>query len=357
MTPQRVAYVVNVFPKVSETFIARELAELRRRGIEVRILSLRLPSEELRHGVVEASGLIERTVYDDRQFADELRRFAPELIHAHFATQPTATARKLAAALEVPFTFTAHRYDIYARPPADFADRVEAAAAVVTVAEANACYIEQTFGVPRESLRVIPSGVDTELFRPGGDPASPPHIVCVARLHPAKNHGLLLEACAQLRDRGAQFRCVLVGDGKSRQQVQENRSRLSLEPLVTMVGAAEETEVLAWWKQAAVGVLASDGEGFPVSLMEAAACGVPAVATAVGGVPELIEDGVTGLVVPPRDVGSLVAALERLLGDPYLRTEMGQAARRRAEECFSLTVQVERLLDVWADVLARWEGP
>jgi glycosyltransferase involved in cell wall biosynthesis len=176
MTVRRVAYVVNVFPKLSETFIAGELAELRRRGVEVRILSLRRPGEGLRHGVVARAGLEERTAYEPSEFPAVLRAFRPDLLHAHFATEPAAAARELAAGLGVPFTFTAHGYDVYRRPPADFADRAKAAAALVTVSDANARHIGATFGVPAGHIRVIPCGVDTELFRPAGPPLdSPPN--------------------------------------------------------------------------------------------------------------------------------------------------------------------------------------
>src|SRR2546422_11214590 len=93
----------------------------------------------------------------------------------------------------------------------------------------------------------------------------------------------------------------------------------------------------------------------PVSLMEAAACGVPAVAPAVGGIPELVDDGVTGLLVPVGDTQALAAALEQLLRNPELAARMGMAARRRVEERFSLMGQVDRLLALWA-VLERVGG-
>ena len=362
MIPRRVAYVVNVFPKLSETFITNELAELCRRGVEVRILSLRQPDEELRHEIVAGAGLAERTVYDSREFLPVLQEFRPELLHAHFATKPTATARALAAKLGVPFIFTAHRYDIYARPPEDFADRAAAAAAVVTVSEANVRYIVNTFGVPAAHIRLIPCGVDTERFRPpdqrraeGGGPAEPPHIVCVARLNPFKNQQLLLEACARLQARGVQFRCVLVGDGPSRDELNRARARLGLQRVVELVGAAKQTEVLAWWRRAAIAVLTSNSEGMPVSLMEAAACGVPAVATAVGGVPELIEDGVTGFLTASGDADALAGALERLLCGPDLVARFGAAARRRVVEHFSLTRQVDRLLALWRSLVDEVE--
>src|SRR3989442_4260243 len=116
MSIRRVAYVVNTFPKLSETFIANELAELRRRGVEVLILSLRPPLERLQHEIVAEAGLVERTVHDPAGFSGALRAFAPDVVHAHFATEPAAAACELAGELRVPFTVTAHGHDIYRRP-------------------------------------------------------------------------------------------------------------------------------------------------------------------------------------------------------------------------------------------------
>jgi len=350
MTPCRIGYVVGVFPKLSETFIANEIAELCRRGLEVRILSLRTPAEELRHEIVKQTGLAERTVYDAKRFPAVLREFKPDLLHAHFATKATAVARELAAEFKIPFTFTAHRYDIYDRPPADFAERASAAVAVITVSDANRNYIVKNFGVPPEKISVIPCGVDTAMFQPNGERLQPPHIVCVARMAAVKNQGLLLEACARLRADGLNFRCVLVGDGPCRDDLADLREQLALTDFVQMVGAAEQGEVLAWWQRATIGVLTSSSEGMPVSLMEAGACGVPTVATAVGGVPELIENGVTGFVIPTGDASALAHALKRLLMDPVLAMKLGEAARRRVREWFSLGQQADRLLALWSAV-------
>jgi hypothetical protein len=153
MTLRRIAYVVNVFPKLSETFIAGELAELQRRGIQVRILSLRPPGDTLCHHFVTDSGLLDLTVYDRDANRAILREFQPQLIHAHFATEPTAVAREIAAELNVPFTFTAHGYDIYRDPPADFADRAAQASAVITVSAANARYIVAHWAYQRPDSR------------------------------------------------------------------------------------------------------------------------------------------------------------------------------------------------------------
>src|SRR5208282_4433598 len=361
MTAHRIAYVLEYFPKLSETFVASEIAELRRRGTEILILSLQDPPDQLRHDFVVNHKLAELTVYAPKEFLPPLRKFGPQLIHAHFATDPTKVARTLAAAIGVPFTFTAHGYDIYEGPPADFAERAASAAAVVTVSETNARYIAQSFGVPREHLCVIPCGVDMTCFTPvdretGSSalpaPQEPGTILCVARHDPMKNLGLLLEACATLRARGVKFRCVMIGDGPAHEELIGIRARLRLEPLVEMVGATKQATVIEWLRRASVAVLSSHREGMPLSLMEAGACELPVVATRVGGIPELVEDGVTGLLTPPSDAAALADALQRLLADPALRTTMGQAARRRIAANFSLPAQVDSLQALWSRVLA-----
>ena len=362
----RLAYVVNVFPKLSETFIANELAELRRRGIEVRVLSLRQPTDTLRHEVIARTGLESVTCCDPGRFPDLLREFKPQLLHAHFATEPAAAARDWATRLGVPFTFTAHGYDIRRKAPPDFAARAAAASVVVTVSEANRQYIINKFEVPPGKLRVIPSGVDTEWFRPaaadvrrrqrnpppqGCDSDEMPLIVCVARHVKVKNLGLFLQACALLRDRKARFRCVSVGDGVCRGELETLRTELGLERIVEFAGAQTQGQVLAWWQQADLAVLTSESEGMPVCLMEAAACAVPAVATAVGGVPELVVHGETGLLTPADDAHAFAQALQDLIEDPKRAVAMGRAARGRVVAKFSLVRQVDELMAVWLEVL------
>jgi colanic acid/amylovoran biosynthesis glycosyltransferase len=356
MTLERITYVVNVFPKLSETFIAQELVSLERRGIDVQILSLRRPTEVIQHKFIQRARLVERTEYDADEFREALRLFRPQVLHAHFATEATAAARRLADDFDLPFTFTAHGYDIYRRPPDDFATRAAVAAAVITVSQANARYISQAFGVPYDHIQVIPCGVDTRRFSPNGNRAEPPHIVCVARLVPVKNLALLLEACSTLRTRRSHFRCIIIGDGPCRAELTAMRQRLDLDNLVEFYGPADQGDVIACWQRAAIGVLTSDREGMPVSLTEAAACGVPVVATAVGGVPELVEHEGTGLLVQPGDACSLANALERLLGDQELRKRMGRAARRRTVRWFDGEQQVDRLCGIWTDVATRYSS-
>ncbi|MFO1512646.1 MAG: glycosyltransferase [Verrucomicrobiota bacterium] len=307
----------------------------------------------MQHEIIRRAGLTDITTYEPASLppssGSSNRRCC-----THFATEATAKARGLSAQCGVPFTFTAHGYDIHRKPPEDFHERAMAARAVVTVSEANADYIATTFGVPVEHLSVIPCGVNTQEFHPvnGASPANgePPWIVCVARHVKVKNLVLLLEACAELRRRGVEFRCALIGDGPLHEELKAKRALLGLGNIVSMPGALEQREVLSWWQRAAIGVLSSENEGMPVSLMEAAACGVPVVAPAVGGIPELVRHGETGLLTKPNDVVSLTVALERLLRDPKLRAVFGRAARQQAEAKFSVKRQVDQLLGLWSEV-------
>jgi colanic acid/amylovoran biosynthesis glycosyltransferase len=355
MTPRRIAYVLNIFPKISETFIAGEIAELCRRGVDIRILSLLPPRNEPRHGIIASASLDRLTNYNVSAFNEILREFRPDLIHAHFAKEATEKARELSIQSGVPYTFTAHGYDIHRKPPPDFYERAMAARAVITVSKANAKHIHETFRVPEAQIHVVPCGVDISYFSPiqrSEAPAAIPLVVCVARQVEVKNLALLLNACALLRQRGTKFHCVMAGDGPLRELLLEERKTLGLDDIVEMPGAVDQSDVLKFWRRASVGVLTSDNEAMPVCLMEAAACGVPVVATAVGGIPELVQHGVTGLLCGRGDAKAISNALERLLTENRTRRGMGAAARLRAEEQFSLVRQVDQLQKIWANTLS-----
>lgn len=353
MTPLRVGYVLNVFPKLSETFIASELAGLQKRGVELCILSLRTPTESLRHPLIDHSGLARRAEYDSARFFQTLVDFRPNLLHAHFATEPAAAARDFSAELGVPFTFTAHGYDIHRKAPLDFRQRALAAEALITVSDSNARFIETHFGVPKAHIHVIPCGVDTEMFQPAkhGSDNDPPIILCVARHVLVKNLSLLLRAFALLKERKTLFRGVLVGDGPCRPVLEQLCKELGLENETRFIGPATQAEVLGWLQRARAVALTSQNEGMPVSLMEAAACAVPVAATAVGGVPELVQDQQTGFLVPPDDAEALATALQCLIENKPLAVRMGNAGREWITRSFSLERQLDRLLSLWEGVI------
>ena len=173
-------------------------------------------------------------------------------------------------------------------------------------------------------------------------PARPASIVCVASLQPQKGQRHLVEACRLLRDRGRAVQCTFVGEGEERTALEALVHALGLEDVVTLPGAQPRDRVVAIVEAADVvaqpSIVLPSGktEGIPVALMEALAAERAVVASEVSGIPELVVDEVTGVLVPPGDATALANAIERLLDDPALRARLGTAGRRRVLEEFDL---------------------
>jgi glycosyltransferase involved in cell wall biosynthesis len=210
-------------------------------------------------------------------------------------------------------------------------------------------------GYPAERVITHPNGVDTGFFRPSGTAPEPGLILHVGRLVEKKGTAALLDAVA--RTEGA--RLVIVGDGPLRPALERRARRLGVEASFT--GALPPAEVLGWmqraWLLAAPSITAGDGdaEGLPTILCEAAAAGLPAVATRHSGIPEVVSEGETGLLSPEADVGLLARNLSLLLTSPRMRESMARAARRRALDRFDLARQTE-LLEGYYDYLTGRNG-
>jgi len=199
-------------------------------------------------------------------------------------------------------------------------------------------------GHARRAIAVIRNGVDVDLFAPRppdeslrsslGLPPRAPLVVAVSRLNPMKGIDDYLKAVALLADRFAQARFVIVGDGASRRELEEQARRLGIGERVVFTGT--RLDVAAILSQATVSVAPSLSEGLSNVVLESMAAGAPVVATRVGGTPEILEDGVTGLLVPPCDAPALAGAIGRLLGDAALARRLGEAARSRALQRFSM---------------------
>ena len=199
-------------------------------------------------------------------------------------------------------------------------------------------------GIDRERLRYIPNGIDVTRWERRTDSVAPglePLILCVARFVPRKRHQDLVEALALLRDRGTPFRAVLAGEGPTRRSIEELVHRLGVGEAIRFPGSVRSAGIAAVMEEAAVFCLPSLWEGMPGAVMEAMASGVPVVGTAVNGTEDLLVDGVSGLLVPPRDPERLAGALERVLTDHDLARTIGLGGRRRIEEHFSLERMVE----------------
>jgi len=377
MTSPRVAYVLRAFPRLSETFILHELLALKARGIPVRVFALERVDAPLMHP--EAEQLLPEVTFVSarepapwrgrasvpqkqrrwaaagRRIGKQLRAWGATHVHAHFAG-PAATAAAFAAEeAGITFSFTAHAKDI-------FIDSLDwrwlawlgaQAHAVVTVCDYNRRYLRRR--MPRARVVRLYNGVDLVRWvaRPssnGGARASgrelngavpkPGPVVTVGRFVRKKGFDVLVEALAILRDRGTPLETVMIGDGAEHAAVKARARELRLGRLVRFPGALTHTQVMRIMRRASLVALPCivdrDGnqDALPTVLLEASACGVPAVATRVAGVPEIVRDGVTGRVVAPGDAEALADALAYMMSSPRRRARMGAAARRRAESKF-----------------------
>jgi len=235
---------------------------------------------------------------------------------------------------------------------------------VIAVCEgARQAEIERT-GVSPDKVVTVYNGVDLPFVVPDpqavarmrcafGVPAQGLLVGAVGRLHPQKGFANLLVAVARVRERLPAIRLLLVGDGALRRELVARAEALGLAEVVTFAGSRGDVpEILAALD---LFVLPSLWEGLPNAVLEAMAAGLPVVATAAGGTPELVVDGETGLLVPPGDVTALEEAIERLLRDPGLRRKMGEAGRKRVEGHFTIKQTVAQTVALY-ETLLRQKG-
>ncbi len=230
----------------------------------------------------------------------------------------------------------------------------QAAAFVVTTGEALRRQVVDETGADPARVVSVPSGVDLQRFRPGNRAAAraslglPPDIFLVgivATLRSWKGHRFLLDAMAAIAD--TQIRAVIVGAGPGEENLRRQIVGLGLADRVTMAGQQED--VVPWLQSLNVFALPSyANEGVPQAIMQAMACGLPVITTAVGAISEVARDGVTALMVPPQDAGALAAAIVRLHADPELCARMGEAALAEAGVRFANPVMLDAMERVFA---------
>jgi glycosyltransferase involved in cell wall biosynthesis len=224
---------------------------------------------------------------------------------------------------------------------------------IVTISGAErAAGLAARVGRPAQ-YRVIPNGIDLERFGRPPEPV-PGRVVFVTRLDPPKRVDLAVRALAEVRGTFPEAELQLVGDGSRRAEAERLVAALGVGDAVRFLGVREDVpDILS---RASCAVLASDYEGCPFAVLEAMAAGVPVVATAVGGLPELLEHGRTGLLVPPGDAAALAAALRQLLADPQRARRIGEAARAEARRRFSHERMIADLVDLYEEVAENRNG-
>jgi glycosyltransferase involved in cell wall biosynthesis len=229
----------------------------------------------------------------------------------------------------------------------------------VAISEYNAQLLQRR--APGSRVRVVHCGVDTCRFTPGTEPAGPitlGTILCVAGLQAKKGHRDLVESFARLAAERSSLHLMLVGEGPERAAIETAVKSLDLQDRVTLAGARSPNEIVDALHEAALFVLAAvcddtgRMDGIPVALMEAMAAGVPVVTTSVSGIPELVSDGETGLVVEPGDPPALANAMAKLLDDDALRAHVRIAARAWVARDFDLYVEAAKLGELIDEAVA-----
>lgn len=276
-----------------------------------------------------------------------LRQHKVDCIHAH--NHVAHLYAVLAGVfLRIPVVLTLHGQGFYDTPRTLKLRRLLTrwTSAVAVVSQDAGSVVAKSGAVPESKIVVVPNGVDTSRFRPrlDGEGCAIANsslqdaitIGTVGRLSKEKNIPMLIDAFALLRKRlpALAFRLLIVGDGPERVHLEERIRRLEMVDVCQITGMV--SDVRPWLQEMDIFCLSSDTEGLSISLLEACACGVPAVVTDVGGNREVVEDGKTGVITEPRDPQGFAAALGRLAADTERRSAMGRAARALVLERFSL---------------------
>ena len=389
----RLGYLYSRYPVISQTFCDMEMLELERRGWELVIASMHPPKTPVRHEYLARfraqvqyapdKQALEKLVkkakrsgrWPEMMVEEHSRKYGPDYkaalrarnalffvqlferehvphFHVHFANRAAHTALFVKAISGIPFTLTAHGQDFMSDLGNDDLLREICAAAEFVGAETEYSRDLLAARCPESTDKILRifNGLDLAKFPSSASTASQTvRLLSVGRLVPFKGFDLLIDACAELTPRGADFECEIVGGGELRGQLEVRAMERGLTN-VRFAGEQSHNQVLGALGRCDVFVLASriDERGasdiFPTVIAEAMACAKPVVSTAVAGIPELVAQNETGLLVPPNDARALADALARLIADDELRHRFGRAGRARVEEHFTIEKTIEPLI-------------
>lgn len=408
--PAKVGYVVVEFPKVTETFILREMIELRNLGVDVRLFSLKTITDYPVHHQ-ETRIMLEQTTYSPFllswavwkanlgflfrhpgrylslwahlvfgmrrsgsfllktvallpkcvRFARQAQEQKLERIHCHFARQPAVCGLVINWLTGIPFSMTPHAHDIFV-DTVMLDDKLRRADMVVAISDYNRDYF----------LRICPD-MDPDKIKPGRyglrleeyEPKSSwciegkVKILSVAALQEYKGIRYLVEACRLLHEKGIDLECTVIGEGELRSTLEARIRKAGLEDVVKLPGIFPHHQVIEKFRDSDIFVLPSiiekNGkmEGLPNVLIESLALSVPAVSTNIAGIPELVMNDRTGLIVEEQDAPGLAQALERLIADQDLRERLSAAGRAEVLKRHDIRANVKNQLEYFSQFNTR----
>ena len=383
----RVAYLLNIFPKISETFILNEILSVQSKGIRVEVFAFEDIHEDKVHpGVKDVKSITyigKMSIFKSltshlyfiltkpAKYLKALRfslqkssgigglfffylndvlsisKTVPDHIHAHFGKQASNLAMLINILTGIPFTFTTHGYDIYIDPPENYRIKSQLAKMHITISEFNKSFLISNFDVDKDKIIVIHCGIDTNQFYPRYEGEKDNTIISIARLVERKGLDTLIKACKLLESRGIKFECLIAGEGDKRNDLIGLIKDLSLDNSVRLLGNRTQNEIFDLLAVAKIAVLASRSEGIPISLMEAMASGVPVIGTAVNGTAELIENGKSGFLIEPDNAKILAQRIEELISQKNMREFFIKNALEHIKLYFNLAAETEKLINVW----------
>jgi colanic acid/amylovoran biosynthesis glycosyltransferase len=396
------AYLLKKFPRLSETFILNELLAQESLGRELHIFSRRTPDDEPRHpGLANLKATVENLpskyeidpwamLVDDDSNPQELLAMLGKLVpemrtwgharvpsllvealhllkrtrelgirhcHVHFATDSAVVALLMHKLGGPSYSITAHAKDIYrSTVNFDFLDvLVRNSAFVVTVCDANRRWMgERISAEAMQRVHKLYNGIDLANFSSGKEKRQPNHVLGVGRLVEKKGFSVFLDAMKLLLDKGVDVHGSLIGDGDQKDSLTQQISALGIGERVKMLGPRDQAEVRDHMARATMMIqpclIGADGnrDALPTVLVESLAMGLPSISTPVTGIPEILDDGRCGLIVPEHDVAATADAIESLLKDPARRAQIAVDGRKRAEELFD-SKKTSRILSAWFD--------
>lgn len=386
MPESHIGYVLKRYPRYSETFIVNEILAHEAAGQQLTIFSLLAPGDthfqdaiarvrapvyyllaerglrasdfwqglrgvDLAQLPADAADEDGRIVYQAALLARAVRSHGLTHLHAHFATQATSVARLASYLSGCSYSFTAHAKDIFHNDVSalDLSRKLADASATVSVSDFNVDYLQQHYGLAAERVQRIYNGLELDRFSYSAPYHRRPHIVAVGRLVEKKGFPVLIDACGLLAAAGVDFTCEIIGAGPLEQALHEQIKQRGLGRCISLLGPRPQQEIIERVRAGAMFVApciqATDGDrdGLPTVLLEAMALGTPSIASDVTGIPEIIQDEITGLLLPQHNPQALSMAMQRLLHNPELGQHMARAARRLIETEFDIHTNAAQL--------------
>ena len=406
MTRQlRVAYILHRFPYLTETFIMREVYWLRQQGVDVEIYSLLSPQHAVVHEQAEELlevthyspfmsweivvaqlfflfrsplrylkafyNLLRQTIREPRVLIRSLVLFPKSVlyarliqakqfdhIHSHFVWIDGIAAGVVSDLIGTTFSIHPHAFGLFSRHQKSVKRELEHATQIVTISNFHRKYINDLCPQLKNQVEVVYCALETDRLQPldRGFKAGPFKILSVGRMIEKKGFEYLIESCQQLRQKGFEINCTIVGGGTLKNQLNSLIQQRGLEDCVFLAGSMSQKQVLEHYRQADVFalpcVVASDGDrdGIPVVLMEAMAFEIPVVTTPITGIPDLVQDQHNGLMVKERDTQSLTTAIETLIGDEALRERLGRNGRQTILATFDIRKNTAKLASIFKRV-------